>query len=361
MADNTTQSLEARFALFRTDFTLDVDLNLPNTGVTVLFGHSGSGKTSLLRCIAGFERPQRGKIRFLDETWQDDNHYLPTHQRPLAYVFQESSLFSHLSARQNLQFAIKRAKGNSNSFDFDHIVTLLGIEKLLDKFPSELSGGERQRVSIARALLNHPRLLLMDEPLASLDQARKQEILPYLETLKNEVNLPIIYVTHSPDEVARLADYLVALEDGKVVAAGTLKETLSRLDFPIKLGEGAGVVIQAVIGERDEQWHLTKVNFDGGHLWLRDSGHDIGDFVRVRVLARDISLALSRHTDTSIVNSLQAEVIETAVDQHPGMVLARLKVGNSYLVSRLTRRSAHNLDLRPGKQIWAQIKSVAII
>lgn len=357
----SSPTLSARFQLNRSNFNLDVELQLPCQGVTALFGHSGSGKTSLLRCIAGLEKSAAGALCFNDEVWQDNNHFVPTHQRRLGYVFQEASLLPHLSARGNLEFASKRAAETILEEDYQRIVDLLGIGPLLDRSPSQLSGGERQRVAIARALLSKPRLLLMDEPLASLDQARKQEILPYLESLKNELDVPIIYVSHSPDEVARLADTLVAMEDGRIVASGPLNETLTRLDFPIKLGEEVGSVLQANVVERDAQWQLAKASFDGGELWFRDSGHAIGSPVRVRVFARDISLSLQHHSDTSIVNSLPAVVEEISTEQHPGLALVKLRVGNTPLVARLTHRSAHHLELTPGKPIWAQIKSVAII
>ncbi len=357
----STPTLSARFQLNRSNFNLDVELQLPCQGVTALFGHSGSGKTSLLRCIAGLENSATGTLHFNNEVWQDNNLFVPTHQRRLGYVFQEASLLPHLSARGNLEFARKRAAETILEADYQRIVDLLGIGPLLDHSPSQLSGGERQRVAIARALLSKPRLLLMDEPLASLDQARKQEILPYLESLKNELDVPIIYVSHSPDEVARLADTLVAMEDGHIVASGPLNETLTRLDFPIKLGEEVGSVVQANVVERDAQWQLAKASFDGGELWFRDSGHPIGSPVRVRVFARDISLSLQHHSDTSIVNSLPAVVEEISTEQHPGLALVKLRVGNTPLVARLTHRSAHHLELAPGKPIWAQIKSVAII
>ena len=353
--------LSARFQLDRHGFRLDVDLQLPCRGVIALFGQSGSGKTSLLRCIAGLETPPRGKLSLNGEIWQDDNHFVPTHQRRLGYVFQEASLLPHLSAGGNLDFAARRAAGVVTEAERHRIVRLLGIEPLLARPPAQLSGGERQRVAIGRALISKPRLLLMDEPLASLDQSRKQEILPYLETLKSELDVPIIYVSHSPDEVARLADTLVAMDEGKIVASGPLTETLTRLDFPIKLGEEVGSVMEATVAERDAQWQLAKVTFDGGELWLRDSGHAVGRRVRVRVLARDVSLSLQQHNDTSIVNSLPAVVEEISTEQHPGMALVKLKLGNTPLVARLTHCSAHHLALAPGKPIWAQIKSVAII
>lgn len=356
-----TNPITARFKLNYPDFCLDVDLQLPRSGVTVLFGHSGSGKTSLLRCIAGLERADIGELIFDGETWQSAQQFLPTHKRPIGYVFQEASLFSHLSARGNLQYALKRAAKTPHAIELEQAVNLLGIEHLLERRPDQLSGGERQRVAIARSLLIQPRLLLMDEPLAALDLPRKLEILPYLERLKRTLDLPIIYVSHAPDEVARLADYLVAMENGRVVASGTLSETLSRLDFPLQLGEEAGVVLDATVEDRDLEWKLAHVKFDGGDVWLRDSGHAVHSEVRVRILARDISLARHPHHDTSITNTLPAVIDEISTDEHAGLALVRLKVGGSYLVSRVTRRSAHLLNLKIGDSIWAQIKSVAII
>lgn len=354
-------TLNARFQLQRPGFSLDVDLQLPCRGVIALFGRSGSGKTSLLRCIAGLEEAAQGTLHFNGHIWQDGKTFVPTYRRRLGYVFQEASLLPHLNARDNLEFASKRAAEVMPEAERQRIIELLGMGSLLDRSPAQLSGGERQRVAIGRALLSKPRLLLMDEPLASLDQARKQEILPYLETLKTELDVPIIYVSHSPDEVARLADTLVAMEDGKIVASGPLNDTLTRLDFPIKLGEEVGSVVQATVVEKDSQWQLAKAAFDGGELWFRDSGHTIGSPVRVRVFARDISLSLQHHEDTSIVNSLPAVVEDISTEQHPGLALVRLRLGNTPLVARLTQRSAHHLALAPGKPIWAQIKSVAII
>ncbi|TGD75112.1 molybdenum ABC transporter ATP-binding protein [Mangrovimicrobium sediminis] len=358
----------ARLRLDYPQFNLDVDVSMPGRGVTALFGHSGSGKTSLLRCIAGLERAGRGELRFNGELWQAEKVFVPPHKRPIGYVFQEASLFSHLSALGNLEYAVKRAPRQvERPIAFDQAVELLGIGGLLERRPHQLSGGERQRVAIARALLIQPRLLLMDEPLAALDLPRKLEILPYLEGLKRELELPIIYVSHAADEVARLADYLVAMEDGRAVATGTLADTLSRLDFPLHLGEEAGVVLEGMVAERDREWKLARVIFDGGEVWLRDGGHAVHSEVRVRILARDISLAKERQQDSSIVNALPATVAQVTTDEHAGLALVRLEVKDpqtgecSFLVSRVTRRSAHLLGLAPGTPIWAQIKSVAVI
>ena len=364
--------IQARFKLDWPGFELDVDLNLPARGVTALFGHSGSGKTTLLRCIAGLERAPQGRLTVNGETWQDDesnngkhgSQWLPTHQRPLGYVFQEASLFPHLTVLGNLRYGLKRIVGTQIAqldAGLDTAIELLGIRPLLERKPDRLSGGERQRVSMARALALSPRLLLMDEPLAALDHQRKQEILPYLERLHRALDIPVLYVSHAPDEVARLADHIVVMEAGRAVATGALTETLARLDLPIQLGEDVGVVLDAVVAERDAQWHLARVEFPGGSLWVRDGGHALGDPVRVRILARDVSIALQPPEGTSIQNCLPATVEQMAADHHPALSLLRLRAGPSPLLARLTQRSAVGLGLVPGMPVWVQIKAVALI
>ncbi len=354
------EGIAARFHLDYPDFALDVDLLLPGRGVSALFGHSGSGKTTLLRCIAGLEQA-RGRLRVDGETWQDGKHFLPTHQRPLGYVFQEASLFPHLSVMGNLRYGLRRVPAAARRVSLDDAIELLGIGHLLARRPDRLSGGERQRVAIARALAPSPRLLLMDEPLAALDQARKQEILPYLERLHGELEIPLVYVTHSADEVAHLADHLVIMDDGRAVASGPLSETLARLDLPIRLGEETGVVLQARIAERDARWHLARAEFPGGSLWVKDPGRDIGAAIRLRVLARDVSLALDPHDRTSILNRLPAVVSGLSEGGHPSARLAQLQMGDSLLLCRLTARSVDALGLETGSRVWAQIKTAAII
>jgi len=354
-------AIQARFRLGWSGFTLDVDLALPGRGVTALFGHSGSGKTTLLRCIAGLERAPGGHLAVNGQAWQDGDSFLPTYLRPLGYVFQEPSLFPHLSIRRNLEYGLRRVPAAERRVSLGQAIELLGIGHLLERRPDRLSGGERQRVSIARALAVSPRILLMDEPLAALDLARKQEILPYLERLHDELDIPVLYVSHAPDEVARLADHIVVMEGGRAVAAGPLGDTLARLDLPIRLGEDAGVVLGGAVAERDAEWGLVRVEFPGGGLWVRDGGHALGQHVRVRILARDVSLAVTRHTGTSILNILPAAVEAMVEDGHPALVLARLSVGGEPLLARLTRRSAHALDLTPGMLVYAQIKAVALV
>ncbi|MBZ0094521.1 MAG: molybdenum ABC transporter ATP-binding protein [Sulfuricella sp.] len=356
-------SIHARFKLTHPGFTLDVDLQLPGRGVSALFGASGSGKTTCLRAIAGLEHAPGGYLSVNGEIWQDDSCglFVPTHQRPLGYVFQEASLFAHLTIRGNLEYGMRRVPASARKVSLQQAVELLGIEPLLGRMPDKLSGGEKQRVAIARALATSPRILLMDEPLAALDLKRKNEILPYLERLHDELEIPVLYVSHAPDEVARLADHLVVLEQGRAIASGPLGETLARLDLPIRLGEDAGVVLEGEIAELDAAWHLARVAFAGGSLWVRDNNIPIGQHVRVRILARDISIALDIHTDSSILNILPATVEQLADDTHPALALVRLNAGGVPLVARITRRSAARLELRPGLAVWAQIKAVALI
>ena len=351
-------SLHLQFNLMRTDFALNVDLQLPGRGVTALFGPSGCGKTTLLRCIAGLERAS-GSLMVNEHLWQDTTHFMPTHQRAIGYVFQEASLFPHLSVRGNLQYGMKRASSNG-TVEIDPIIDLLGIRALLDRKPEGLSGGERQRVAIARALAVDPKLLLMDEPLAALDLKRKQEILPYLDRLQATLEIPILYVTHSPDEVVRLAHHLVVMDAGSVVASGELADTLSQLDLPVKLGQEAGVVIESVVGSIESQWHLTRMDFDGGSVWIRDPGLALGAKARVRILASDVSLAREQPGKSSIQNVLQGQIDAMRDDEHPGLVLVRVKVGDTALLARVTKRAVSELALMPGDTVWTQVKSVAL-
>lgn len=341
-------------------FSLNVELELPGRGITVIFGRSGSGKTTLLRCIAGLERAQPGRLTFKGEVWQDERTFLPVHRRPLGYVFQEASLFPHLTVLGNLRYGLSRSK-TAPRVSLDQAVELLGIGHLLERKPERLSGGERQRVGIARALAVSPRILLMDEPLAALDLARKQEILPYLERLHDELELPVLYVTHSPDEVARLADHLVVMENGRVLGHGPLAEILSRLDLPLRVGEERESVLEGTVAERDATWHLARVAFPGGSIWTRDRTIPVGKRVRVRVPAGGVSLCLTRPEETSILNILPGRIENIADDNHPGLTMVRVRLGGSVVLARVTKRSVAALALTPGQAVWAQIKSAAVL
>ncbi len=356
----TSHHIRARFKLERCGFKLDVDLELPGHGVTALFGHSGSGKTTLLRLIAGLEHAPDGRLLVNGETWQDGSLFLPTHRRPLGYVFQEASLFPHLSARGNLEYGMKRAAEPLARAALDHIIELLGIGHLLERKPDKLSGGERQRVAIARALAVKPRLLMMDEPLAALDHQRKAEILPYLERLHRELSIPVLYVSHSPDEVARLADTVVLLDEGRVTAMGPVAEIMARLDLPLAHGGDAGVMVESIIGAHDSDFALTRLDFAGGHLWLPRHASSVGSPVRARILARDVSLALSEPHETSILNILPAEVVETA-PEGDGRTQVRLSLKGIPLLAQVSCKSAALLALVPGRRVFAQIKAVSIL
>ncbi|HYN78166.1 MAG TPA: molybdenum ABC transporter ATP-binding protein [Lamprocystis sp. (in: g-proteobacteria)] len=355
--------IAARFHIKFPAFTLNVDLDLPGRGVIALFGSSGSGKTTVLRCVAGLQRAEHGHLSVNGETWQDaaQGQFLPTYRRPLGYVFQEASLFPHLSVKRNLSYGMRRIPTADQRVSWDQAIDLLGIGHLLDRAPGGLSGGERQRVGIARALLTSPRLLLLDEPLAALDHQRKQEILPYLERLHDELSIPVLYVSHAPDEVARLADHLVVMEAGRVLASGDLAETLARLDLPIRLGEDAGVVLAGRIAERDQRWHLLRVECGAQSLWVRDTGMALGHAVRVRVLARDVSIVLEPGAGTSIQNTLPARVDSLGDDDHEALTLVKLQVNGAALLARVTRRAADQLGLEPGLAVWVQIKAVAVL
>ena len=386
MDSDTGVPIDAHFTHCYDDFVLDVDLALPAKGVTVLYGQSGSGKTTLLRCLAGLVHAPGGVLSVDGEQWQGDELFVPTHKRPIGYVFQEPSLFEHLTVEGNLNYAQKRvdlADPSDSVLSSNEVIELLGIENLMQRKPNQLSGGEKQRVAIARALFSQPELLLMDEPLASLDTQRKREILPYLEKLRLELKIPIVYVTHSIDELSRLADWVVVLDQGRVVANGSLADVLTALDSPMQLDD-AGVVLETTIRSREAQWALMRVSFIGGELLLADNGRAEGETLRVRVDARDISLTLSQHTDTSILNALPATVIEISAFPSQDAVLVKLGLGhqsiaaldeskamdeqskasrdsNEMLLSRITRRSAEHLALAVGSQVWAQIKSVAVL
>ncbi|MEJ2385289.1 MAG: molybdenum ABC transporter ATP-binding protein [Xanthomonadales bacterium] len=353
-------SIRARFTVDRGDFRLDVDLELPSRGVTSLFGPSGCGKTTLLRAIAGLDRHPGGRLRFGDQTWQDDTRFVPPHQRPVGYVFQEASLFEHLDVRGNIDYGAKRVPPAERRVEAAHAVALLDLGALLDRKPESLSGGERQRVAIARALAVSPRLLLMDEPLAAVDQTRKQEILPYIESLHRELDIPVIHVSHLPDEVARFADRLVLMREGRVLAAGDVHDMLTRLDLPLAHESRAAAVIDAVVTGTDPAYHLTRVAFDGGELMLSRSGLPTGAPVRLRIEARDVSLTLERQTGTSILNILEAEVAELRAE-NDARVVVRLMAGTTPLLAGITRKSAEELGLAPGRTVYAQVKSVALL
>ncbi len=353
--------IAAKFNASLGSFSLNVDLQLPGRGVIALFGHSGSGKTTLLRAIAGLER-FAGELQVNGEVWQADKQFLPVHQRPIGYVFQEASLFPHLSVEENLDFGLRRIPPSAQQIKREQVIEWLGIGHLLSRGVQRLSGGERQRVAIGRALLTSPKLLLMDEPLSALDEASKQDILPYLERLHDELAIPVLYVSHSIAEVSRLADYIVQMEGGRVVDQGTAVELLSSLHQHFVPGEEPGAIIEAEIAEHDEHHHLTTLGLPGGLKILAPRlAAAIGSRARVRIPAREVSIALSVPQGTSILNILPAKVIDHT-EGDPGRVLVQLCLEGSEtrLLSRISRYSWERLGLHEGMAVQAQIKSMSL-
>jgi len=353
-------SIKAKFNILRPNFSLDVDLNIPNRGVTSLFGPSGCGKTTLLRAIAGLDRYKQGFLKVGDTIWQDENQFIPTFRRSLGYVFQEASLFSHLTVKGNLEYGLKRIPDTGRRIPLDNTIELLGIGELLERKADTLSGGEQHRVAIARALAVSPKLLLMDEPLTGLDQDSKKEILPYLESLCNELEIPIIYVSHTIEEIARLADHLLLMEAGRINATGSITEMLTRLDLPLTSGNDAAAIIKVTVTEHNEDFHLTHLDFDGGCFSVPRNSLKVGSKVKLRLAARDVSLTLERQTGTSIQNIFPATVDEITTED-TSRVMVKLIAGGVPILSRITKKSLVELDLKPGKVVYAQVKSVVLL
>lgn len=349
--------IELRLQWRRANFTLDVALSLPAQGVTVMFGPSGSGKSSLLRAIAGLEPAARGVLRIGGETWQDAQVCLPPHRRRVGVVFQHAALLPHLSVRDNLRYGWRRAGAPADAMQ--EWIDKLALGPLLRRPPATLSGGERQRVALGRALVCQPRWLLLDEPLSALDAERRAEILPYLEAIKRQTRIPLLYVTHSVEEAARLADHLVLLEAGRVRIAGPALDVLNRLDLPLALRDDAATVIEASVLGNDDHG-LLRLGTPAGILHAHGPAHPIGTRVRLRVQARDVSVALSAHSDTSVLNIVPA-VLQSLSPLPSGQFQLQLLAGSLPLLARVSHQSAIRLQLREGLAVWAQIKSVALL
>ncbi len=358
-------SLQKRFTDFRIDATLAT--RTEGARLTALFGRSGCGKTSIVNMIAGLLTPDSGKIQVDGRVLFDSARGIrvPVHQRGVGYVFQEARLFPHLTVQGNLRYGAKSA--TPERFAFDQIVDLLDIEPLLKRRPAALSGGEKQRVAFGRAILSNPEILLMDEPLASLDGARKAEILPFIERLRDELELPIVYVSHAIEEVVRLADTMVLLDRGTVAASGSVTDITSRLDlYPLTGRYEAGSVLTATVKQHDRTYGLTLLDTPGGEITVPGLGLPVGERLRVRIRARDIALATKKPEDTSFQNLLEGVVREIETVAEPGggdapatMAEAVIDTGAPLRV-RITRRAMDRLALQPGAKVYALIKAVAI-
>jgi molybdate transport system ATP-binding protein len=363
---NPSETIRGRFRGKLGAFTLDAAFETQARGLTALFGPSGCGKTTLLRCAAGLERFADGYFALGEDVWQDAAEFRPAHRRPIGVVFQEASLFSHLSVRRNLLYGQRRAlaQGAHAEIRFDDVIELLGITHLLERSTRDLSGGERQRVAIGRALLSQPKLLLMDEPLSALDRLTKEDILPYLEKLHASLAIPVLYVTHDLSEVERLADHIVLIERGHVIAAGLLAEVQGNPALPLARIPEAAVSLAARIEAHDKTYGLTKIAVRGASLMIPEVAGAIGSIRRIRVAASDVSLARRGPVESSILNSLHARIVEHALDER-NQVNVSIRLGidgtGDKLLSRITRKSWETLQLQAGSEIYAQIKSVALV
>jgi len=333
--------IRLRHKLARADFDLDVDVEIPATGVTGVFGASGSGKTTLLRCIAGLERGS-----------SDDRR--PPQQRRIGYVFQSPGLFPHLDVRGNVEYGLRR--NPASQVDSRQVIDMLGLGDLLDRDARSLSGGEAQRVAIAAALLRGPALILLDEPLSSLDQQRKDELLPYFDRLRAELSVPMIYVSHDIAEVSRLCDHLLLMDAGRIIASGELHEVLLRADLPMLAGRNAGAIVDGLPVEECDG--LTCFRFDGGDLWVPGS-HPGDRAVRLRIAASDVSLCRNLPRDTTILNVLAATV-EDIRKTDTAVALVRVRIGQTPILAQVTNRSIARLNLVAGDEVFAQIKSVTV-
>ncbi len=359
-------SIDAAFRGEVGAFSLAAEFTAPVRGITALFGRSGSGKTTILRCIAGLARLP-GRLSVAGDKWQSETLFLPAHRRPVGYVFQEASLLPHISVRRNLLFGHRRALrgGAAEEIGFDQVVPLLGLEPLLERAPQLLSGGERQRVAIGRALLSQPRLLLLDEPLSGLDRDAKAEILPYLEALHADLAIPALYVSHDIAEVERLADHIVQLEKGRVVAAGPLAALLADPDLPFARSAEAASVVDVRVRSYDAHDRLLDCDLEGQTLLVAGPDHPAGARLRVRLAASDISLAVESPSRTTILNVLPATVVEVSVatEGQATIVLAvgHARSGSARLLARITRRSAETFGFVVGQRVYAQIKAASLI
>jgi len=338
------------------------DGSLPPRGVSALFGPSGAGKTSCLRVIAGLDRAAAGTLSFGDEIWQDSRRriFTPPHRRRVGYVAQTPCLFDHLDVAGNLDFGYHRA-GKPLHLDRDDLVEQFGLQRLLPRRVGALSGGERQRVAIVRALLSDPTLLLFDEPLSALDASAREDLIDVLAALPYRLAIPMIYVSHSIDEVARLADFVVVMEAGHVVAQGPMGAMITRLDLPRALFEAAGAMIEGVVTAHDASAHLFEMTFDGGVLLLPSNRARVGDRIRCRIGAADVVLTAERQTSGSALNQLLSRVVAVGDADHPSECLVQLDAGGTVLLARISRRSWQTLDLSPGKPVWAQVKAVPLL
>ncbi len=357
-------ALTTRIQLPREGFYFSVDLEAVASGITAVFGPSGSGKTTLLHCISGLERGATGFVGFGERVWHDSAQriFVPPHRRDIAMVFQEPRLFQHLNVNANLNYGLKRTPPTGRRIAANKVIDLLGIGGLLARKPASLSLGEQQRVAIGRALLASPRLLLMDEPLASLDIRRKREILPFLRKLPAEFDIPVIYVSHAISELYQLADWVVLLNEGKVVAQGGIRDVFSRLDLFDYLEEQTGAVLETRVLGHEPEYELTLLGVDDEKLYIPKRDIRVGEALRIYVLASNVSLAIALpQAPTSVLNILEGRVLEVGrPNEKRHSLLVKVDIAGQALLARITQKSLANLALVPGMKVYAYIKAVSL-
>ncbi|MGA9368584.1 MAG: molybdenum ABC transporter ATP-binding protein [Steroidobacteraceae bacterium] len=343
-------------------FELHAQLEAPTPGVVALFGRSGCGKTTLINIISGLLVPNEGRVELDGVVLTDTRERIriPVERRRIGYVFQDARLFPHLGVLANLRYGLRRAPKGSRSIGLDEVLALLGLEPLLARRPYQLSGGERQRVALGRALLSQPRLLLLDEPLASLDAARREEVLPYLERLRDQLSIPMVFVSHQLEEVLRLATHVALMEAGAIVAAGTLSDISLRPELRAIIGsEAVGAILDGTVGHIDTERGLADVQLGGGVLHVSLQAASAGARIRLQLLARDIILATEPPRGLSVRNALQGVIAEIA-DDVGNAVLVKVDIGSGAAVlSRVTRHAVQDLGLRPGMAVWVLVKAVS--
>ena len=352
-------SMKINVLVQRDDFTLEINTEIAPSGVTAVFGPSGSGKTTLLRSIAGLINNTQGSIRVNNVVWQNETEFLSTHRRGVGFVFQQPSLFEHLNVKKNIDFGLHRAKAPMSPKQIQLMLDLMGIQPLLNRMPWQLSGGEQQRVAIARTLVTNPNLLLLDEPLAALGDDQRASILTFFNQTFEQLSIPVIYVSHVKDEIARLANHLILLESGKIIGQGEIKEMFTSLDLPLAHALDAESVIETEVTDYDENFGLVRLTLAGISLHVASPPLTLGSHVRLQIFARDISIALEKPNNSSILNVIPV-IIDSLKQQGKSQVNLRLLVGNSVILSRITRKSALQLNLKPGDSVYAQIKTAAI-
>ncbi len=357
----TTDSIHVRYHVQRQGFRSCLDLTVPYAGITAIFGPSGSGKTTLLRFIAGLENVNDAYLKVGSEIWHNRKTMMPAYQRPIAYVFQDARLFPHLTVQQNLEYGWKRTPVGQRNINFQDVIAMLELQPWLQKMPLQLSGGQAQKVALARAILCSPRLLLLDEPLASLDAEFKEEFLPQLHSIHTQCGLPMIYVSHAIDELITLADHLVLLKNGGIIANDTITQVLNDVHLPLSQLEDSCTLLRGTVQRHDTIYHLSHIQIDAGTLAVASLSKPLGAWVNVRIFARDVSISLTHNQQSSINNIFSATVRNIIPARNPSQMNVQLQLGDSLILSRITRKSCDGLKLELGKQVYAQIKTVSLM